>query len=275
MLHHISMSILLSSLFKYLNIFTIIEEASPTRIINERYTLDVGNSGFSGTPMRYPIGNGAINGHYRPGVSQIPIQSNQPAYGGSQSNANANANANVKVNGGAPMVNPSYYPVSSRPVNGNANANAQANAAANTVGTHTILDKYPGGQIGQLEVIPVRPVPQPIPPMVQSMPHSHSQSIPQRGQAVIPIVIVENSPQTQHRPQHQRPNYPNHYPHRPYGGKRKEQPVEIIIIEESAPNQGDVSRSNVCRRSSILWNALISGLHCKVSALSLYNPSWK
>lgn len=197
------------------------------------------------------------NGYYRPGVSQVPYQVSQPNYGshgGSQSNANANANANANTigNGGSGGAFPgsSYYPVPSGPkVIDNANANANANAAANAAGSggiNVVPGKYPGGRVDQIEVIPVNtlPISQPTPSVYPTPQQPSYRPISQgigKGDAVIPIVIVEDSPSAQYPPYHHRPGHHYHHRRPHYGGKPKQQPVEIIVIEEPAPNQGDTS----------------------------------
>lgn len=203
------------------------------------------------------------DGYYRPGVSQVPIQVNQPDYGshgGSQSSANANANANANVigNGGSGGAVPgsSYYPVLSQgpKVIGNANANAHANAAANAAGSggiNVVPGKYPGGRIDQIEVIPVNtlPISQPTSSVYPTPQQPIYQPISQGvGKGDTAIIIVEDSPSAQYPPYHRRPGPSHHYQHRRphYGGKpTKQQPVEIIVIEESAPSQGDISRSKI------------------------------
>jgi len=107
-----------------------------------------------------------------------------------------------------------------------------------------IPDKYPGRGVGQLEIIPVnvQSVPRPIPSVVHPVPHQpHPQPISQGGEVLIPIVIVEDSPATRYPPRYNRPNYSHQHHRQPYGGKRKQQPIEVIVIEEAAPNQGDTS----------------------------------
>lgn len=213
------------------------------------------------------------DGYYHPGVSQVPIQVNQPdygSYGGSQSSANANANANANAinggNGGTSLVGPSsgsYYPVSSRPKtidninvvfsnnpilsnvkkpNTNSNANANANAQTSGIssgGVHTIPGKYPTSGI---EIIPIDSLPISSDQPVHPTPH-RPPSFPQgigKDETVIPILVVESSP-PQYPPQYYRPTPPHrHRPHH-HNGKPKQQPIEIIVIEETAPSQGDTS----------------------------------
>lgn len=274
----------LSSFLSTLEFLRLVKKFSQNMyIIDEWHTFDIGNSGSSGTPGRYPNSDGENNAHYRPGISQVPVQNNRPVYGnygGSQSSANANANAKAG-NSRAPSLNPSgpHYTISSEPkVTGNANANAQASAIANAAvnsGIHIIPNKYPEKGVAQLEIIPinVQPVSRPTSTVVRPVPQRpHSRPIPQGGEVVIPIVVVEESPATQHPPHYHRPNFPHH--HRPsYGGNRKEQPIEIIVIEEPASNQGDTLWSRIF--------VIIDSLGCTnwwpriISVLSSYNPSWK
>lgn len=58
-------------------------------------------------------------------------------------------------------------------------------------------------------------------------------------ETVIPVVIADNSPAVQYPQYHPNPHHHHRRPH--YGGKPKQQPVQIIVIEESAPSQGDIS----------------------------------
>lgn len=184
------------------------------------------------------------DGYYHPGVSQVPIQVNSPDYGshgGSQSNANANANANAVANGGSGGAFPGsfYYPVPSGPkVIGDVNANTHANAAGSG-GVN--VGNFPG--IDEIEVIPVNTLPisqstSPVYPPIYSTSHQPSRSIlPGKGDIVIPIVIVEESPRAQY-PYQRPPSYHHHHHRRPhYESKPKQQPVEIVI-EESVPSQG-------------------------------------
>lgn len=123
----------------------------------------------------------------------------------------------------------------------NANANANANAGVNVLasgGTNVIPDKYPSGEIDKIEVIPVNTLPlsRPIPSVVHSIPHQ-----PKSDKEDV-IVIVEEIPQY---PPYQRPSgLPHHHQHHRrlnYGSKSKQQPVEIIVIEEPmGPNSGDI-----------------------------------
>lgn len=183
----------------------------------------------------------------------LPIGSSgsyYPVPSGPQVIGNANPNP-VTANGGNSGIVPigpseSYYPVHSGPKvigNANANANAYANAAAKGSGSVNLIpEKYPSNGI---EIIPVDtlPISQPNPP-VRPVPHHrpHPRPIPQgvgKGGTVIPIVIVEDSPAVQY-PQYQRPGSYYGRPH--YGGKPKQQPIEVIVIEETVPShQGDTS----------------------------------
>lgn len=102
---------------------------------------------------------------------------------------------------------------------------------------NVIPDKYPGGGIDKIEVIPINmlPLSQPTLP-VYSIPHQP----PGAGKGNV-IVVVEESPQY---PPYHRPTPPHrHHHHRQphYGGKPKQQPIEVIIIEEPRPNPGDTS----------------------------------
>lgn len=219
--------------------------------------LNVGGYGGSSGTLGGYDDNGVNDGYYRPGVSQVPIQVNRPDYGshgGSQSNANANANANANGGNGGAFPGSSYYPApSGSTVIGNANSNAHANAAANAAGgggVNVAPGNYPGRGIDQIEVIPINtlPISQPTSPVYPVHPvhptsHQPPREISQgKGNAVIPIVIVEDSPGVRYPPYQRPPPHYHHHHRRPhYGGKPKQQPVEIIIIEESAPSQGDTS----------------------------------
>lgn len=191
------------------------------------------------------------------------------SYGGSQSNANANANANaIGDNGGVLPAGPSYYP---QPIpsgskaigNANANANAQANAAANansgssvhiSPGRYPTAD-YPSKGVGQLEIIPInqRPIPTPSTPIIIHPKHPPSHPLPQsQGQdIVIPLVIVDDTSPPQ-GPSYQHPPSPPYYhrPHYHHHNKPKPQPIEIIVIEEAAPGQGDALRSRMIKYQS-------------------------
>lgn len=162
-----------------------------------------------------------------------------PSYpSGPHTTANANANANANGNGGMHPVGPSYP--SGLQTIGNANANANANRGVNVLangGTNVIPDKYPGGEIDRIEVIPVNTLPlsRPTPPVVHSIPHQ-----PPGSNKEDVIVIVEESPQY---PPYHRPSLPYHQHRQPnYGNKSKQPSIEVIIIEESVgSNPGDTS----------------------------------
>lgn len=210
--------------------------------VNEQCAFNIGSSEISGGYF----GNNGGNNYY-PGLSHQANQPNYGSYGGSQSSANANANANAntnantnaiaKGNGGVYPVGSSYYP--SQTI-GNANANANANAGVlASGGTNVIPDKYSGGEIDKIEVIPVNTLPlsRPIPSVVHSIPHQ-----PPKSDKEDVIIIVEESPQF---PPYHRPGVPHHHQHHRqpnYGSKLKQQPIEIVIIEEPIrSNSGDIS----------------------------------
>lgn len=133
-------------------------------------------------------------------------------------------------------VGSSYYP--SQTID-NANANANANAGVNVLAsgsTNVIPDKYPDGEIDKIEVIPVNTLPlsRPTPSIVHSISYR-----PLKSDKEDVIVVVEESPQY---PPYHRPGPPHHHQRPNYGSKSKQEPVEIIVIEESMqPNSGDIS----------------------------------
>lgn len=206
------------------------------------------NIGSSGIPGGYFGNNGGNNGYY-PEVSHQINQPNYGSYGGSQSSANANANANANAiangNGGVHPSGSSYYPSGPQAIgNANANANADANAGANVLGSDGVNvnpNNYPSGGIDRIEVIPVNTLPLSRPTSsIHSIPHQ--QSLNDKEDV---IVVVEETPQY---PPYHRPSPSYHRQHRRphYGGKPKQQPIEIIIIEEPArPNPGDISSSTL------------------------------
>ena len=100
---------------------------------------------------------------------------------------------------------------------------------------NVIPNKYPSGGIDKIEVIPINTLPlsQPTSP-VYSIPHRPPGT--NKGNV---IVVVEESPQ--YPPYRPNPPHRHHHHRQPHYGKPKQQPIEVIIIEEPRPNPGDTS----------------------------------